>query len=163
MIKPKRRFGVRYNLDTPATVEPRPVAPPEPVTHKACLGCGNVHEIAAYRSGSGNTSYSRCPSCRKTHSHREYRTKPRRSTKDVKEALLQQFGAACSRCGYDEFHSALEFHHRNPKQKDSKVSQLVSRYCTTPSDDNWSKLVAECVKCDVLCSNCHQAHHAGEW
>ena len=58
-------------------------------------------------------------------------------------------GPKCQRCGYDACIEALEFHHRNPKEKDPTYSF------------NWGikKLKKELDKCDILCANCHREVH----
>ena len=59
-------------------------------------------------------------------------------------------GAKCQRCGYDKCSAALEFHHRDPAEKDPKWSR------------GWSypRLKKELDKCDILCANCHREVHA---
>ena len=61
---------------------------------------------------------------------------------------------SCEICGEDEY-CTLDFHHKDPKQKDREVSKLVR--------DNLSfqKILEEADKCAVLCSNCHRKVHAG--
>ena len=58
---------------------------------------------------------------------------------------------ACGRCG-ENHPSCLEFHHRDPKQKDANVSIALA---------HWSRkrLEVEVAKCDVFCSNCHRKLH----
>lgn len=59
---------------------------------------------------------------------------------------------SCIKCG--ESHPAvLDFHHRDPKEKEWSVSQMVQR--AAPRE----KILEEISKCDVLCSNCHRIHH----
>ena len=67
---------------------------------------------------------------------------------------IQTFKTAlkCLRC--PENHPAcLDFHHRNPNEKDISISNAVA--------NGWSKLriLKEIDKCDVLCANCHRKHH----
>lgn len=58
----------------------------------------------------------------------------------------------CIDCG--ENHPAtLQFHHRNPKQKDFTVAEWYKKGITL------EKLEAEIEKCDVLCCNCHAKRH----
>ena len=61
----------------------------------------------------------------------------------------------CTQCG--ENHPAtLEFHHRDPSQKDRNVAAMMRDGCGK------KKIQAEIEKCDVLCSNCHRKHHYDE-
>ena len=50
--------------------------------------------------------------------------------------------------------SALEFHHKNPLEKDTIVSS---------ADITVEKAIEESKKCILLCSNCHKEVHAGMW
>lgn len=57
----------------------------------------------------------------------------------------------CEICG--ENHPAtLDFHHRNPEEKDFDVSRLM-RFGSK------QRILAEIEKCNVWCSNCHRKHH----
>ena len=62
-------------------------------------------------------------------------------------------GRKCERCGYDRCFEALEFHHRDPTQKDFSIS---SKGYTR----SWDKVRSELEKCIMLCANCHREHHA---
>lgn len=61
-------------------------------------------------------------------------------------------GLGCNRCGYRQSASALHFHHRDPKQKELRLSarQFVAMRVATK---------AELAKCDLLCANCHFEAH----
>jgi 5-methylcytosine-specific restriction endonuclease McrA len=54
-------------------------------------------------------------------------------------------------CGYDKNPNAMDFHHRNPKEKDIGISRLVM--------SKWERVKHELNKCDLLCSNCHRELH----
>lgn len=57
----------------------------------------------------------------------------------------------CKHCGYDKYLGALEFHHKDPSQKERMIGRMR----------NYSevRLRAEVEKCIVLCSNCHREEH----
>lgn len=170
--KPPRKYRKRSDIElelTAARIALGEVTANAPEVRQAalerlCPKCNKTHPIKMFHSRTGK-KYSWCQNCRKAKSKADY--KENRTThldrKSIKTQLLQQFGAQCERCGYNEFESALEFHHRNPREKDSQVSQLIGQYAVTPSEDNWDRLIAEASKCDVYCSNCHQALHARDW
>lgn len=56
----------------------------------------------------------------------------------------------CRECGNTDWR-CLQFHHRNPEEKEFALSQARSF--------SQAKLEAEVAKCDVLCANCHAIHH----
>jgi transposase-like protein len=61
--------------------------------------------------------------------------------------------AKCKYCG--ESHPAvLQFHHRDPREKDFDISTFVYH-----QKGGLEKLEAEIAKCDVLCANCHLKYH----
>ena len=77
-----------------------------------------------------------------------------RDERRQKKVWLDTFKVKCSRC--PETHVAcLEFHHKNPAEKDFLLSVGVARYSLV-------RLRAEVKKCEVICSNCHRKHHWNE-
>lgn len=59
---------------------------------------------------------------------------------------------SCQKCG--ENHPAtIDFHHRDPNEKDSSVATLVQRAAAK------EVILAEIAKCDVLCCKCHRILH----
>ena len=72
-----------------------------------------------------------------------------------KKIYIDYLGGKCKQCGYKKSIVALEFHHRDPIQKDPKFTSM--RY--------WGleKAKKELDKCDLLCSNCHREEHEGLW
>jgi hypothetical protein len=61
----------------------------------------------------------------------------------------------CSRC--DEKHvSCLQFHHKNPEEKESLIHELVKRNVSIEN------ILKEIEKCEVICANCHFKHHWNE-
>lgn len=69
----------------------------------------------------------------------------------LKEMAVEYLGYKCMKCGYDKCIWALEFHHRNPKEKEFSISKYYSR--------SWEKLKKELDKCDLICANCHRETH----
>jgi len=64
-------------------------------------------------------------------------------------------GGKCTRCGYNKYHEVLEFHHRDPSQKEFGIGQNgLTR--------SWKRVKAEVEKCDLLCANCHRELHADQ-
>lgn len=71
----------------------------------------------------------------------------------VKKMLVDEFGGKCSKCGYDKYIGALEFHHLDPKEKEFNIASRNTR--------SYEKLREEAEKCILVCSNCHKEIHAG--
>lgn len=77
---------------------------------------------------------------------------------DIRDARLREWFKSrksslhCVRCGFDHI-AALQFHHRDPSDKDLAVAEAVKR--------GWSisRIEKEIAKCDVLCANCHAIEH----
>lgn len=59
----------------------------------------------------------------------------------------------CDKCGYKKHSAALQFHHRDPKDKIHNIAEMAGR--------NYSKevILKEINKCDLLCANCHAIEH----
>lgn len=77
-----------------------------------------------------------------------------RETRKVKKAWIDSLKVQCTRC--PETHIAcLEFHHRNPVEKDFLLSLAVARYSLI-------RIKAEAAKCDIICANCHRKLHYEE-
>lgn len=62
----------------------------------------------------------------------------------------------CSHCGYDKCFNAIDFHHRNPKEKKFGIGIILRKPIT-------SERLEELAKTDPLCSNCHREKEAGLW
>lgn len=100
----------------------------------------------------------RCVECR-TKYKAEY--KERRSKRNSQKVIewrrqlkikaVEYKGGKCFRCGYDKSLRALQFHHRDPKEKDFAISR--------PNPRSWDKVKVELDKCDLLCANCHSEIH----
>ena len=50
----------------------------------------------------------------------------------------------------------FEFDHLNPEEKDNGITRIMSNMA-------WEKVVIELKKCRLLCANCHNLVHGGEW
>ena len=88
--------------------------------------------------------YARCKKCAS-----EAVTLKRRR---VKLTAVDYLGGKCCICGYDKCVDALEFHHKDPTQKDFGIS-------TNGACRSWNKIKQELDKCILLCANCHREVH----
>ena len=101
-----------------------------------------------------------CRECEKVYKKKNYlHTKERylERNSEIRErnkAFLKEIKSElkCSMCGEDH-PATLDFHHRDPQEKDQMVSKAIFR--------GWSieRIKKEIDKCDVLCSNCHRKLH----
>ncbi len=74
----------------------------------------------------------------------------------LKEMGVEYLGGKCIKCGYNKCIAALEFHHRNPSEKEFNISRYQNL--------SWMKILTELDKCDLLCSNCHrELHYEEHW
>jgi hypothetical protein len=71
-----------------------------------------------------------------------------------KKLIMERYGSACSKCGYNECFSALEFHHPNPLEKHPEYTP-----CELIRIRDLEKIYPELDKCVLLCSNCHRKVH----
>ena len=64
-------------------------------------------------------------------------------------------GGKCCKCDYNNNYSCLDFHHRNPSEKEYAWNDMINL-----SDE---QILEELEKCDVLCKNCHDNFDALKW
>jgi hypothetical protein len=70
----------------------------------------------------------------------------------LKERLVEYKGGKCEICGYDRCVKAMDFHHKNPKEKEFPLTYMNRK---------WEILIKEADKCILVCANCHREIHAG--
>lgn len=75
----------------------------------------------------------------------------RRCSKILK--CMEFKGYICTDCKKDLSDTPwdAEFHHLDPKIKDSSISQMM--------DNHWSTIIEELKKCILLCCGCHRQRH----
>jgi DNA-binding CsgD family transcriptional regulator len=70
--------------------------------------------------------------------------------KRTKIKLVEYKGGKCECCGYNKSNSALQFHHKDPNEKDFTIGG---------SSYSFERLKTEVDKCILVCSNCHIEIH----
>lgn len=70
----------------------------------------------------------------------------------TKELLVEYKGGKCEICGYNKCIGALEFHHKNPFEKDFGIA---AKGYTRSIEKNKE----EVDKCILVCANCHREIH----
>lgn len=77
----------------------------------------------------------------------------------VKEIRIKiseyRMSKSCIYCGFDD-HRAIDFHHRDPSEKNIAVARIASRGWS------WERVEEELDKCDPVCRNCHAVLHYEE-
>ena len=75
-------------------------------------------------------------------------------TRAFKHFLVNYKGGKCEICGYNKYEGALEFHHKNPQEKDIEISKWNFNY-----NQDIQIYLNEVDKCQLLCANCHREQH----
>lgn len=105
-----------------------------------CRDCGEANPSKFY-----GKMKNRCKHC---HNQAGYDAQK----KKIMEYAKQRGPIACSICGYDKTFAALDWHHRNPNEKDPSWNRGW----------NYERLKKELDKCDLVCANCHREIHSKE-
>lgn len=67
--------------------------------------------------------------------------------------LIDLRGGGCEVCGYNDNLSAIDFHHKDPKEKENNLDLRKL------SNSSMVHILEEFSKCLVLCANCHRSEH----
>jgi hypothetical protein len=73
---------------------------------------------------------------------------------DFKQWCIDYKGGRCVVCGYNKYIGALDFHHRDPSQKEFNFGEKKNLMTK-------EKALKELDKCILLCRNCHAELHGG--
>ena len=79
------------------------------------------------------------------------RSREKELRREKKQRAIEKMGGKCQKCGYNKCPAALEFHHKDPNEKDFTIKDIVA--------GSWSKIEGELEKCIMLCANCHREEH----
>ena len=112
-----------------------------PTKNHKCRKC-NETDPSKFFSG----RFTECKKCRVGLQSDRY--------KKYKAELVEYKGGKCEICVYNNCYAALDFHHRNPSDKDPNWRLMRS---WTPS-----RVKKEVDKCQLVCRNCHSEIHYGE-
>jgi len=128
----------KYNLKTNTTRSSE--------SHRSCFRCKEFKSRSEYYSRRGVPGSS--PYCKVCTNDQ---TKERQRA--CKAKAIAYKGGCCEICSYSKYQGSLDFHHRNPEEKDFSISSLKLKKL-----DGIVK--KELDKCMLLCSNCHREEHA---
>lgn len=115
----------------------------------------------------GDTRY--CPMCKAYKAFDEFYTRRKNNCsgwcracvskqtiergRKLKADCVAYKGGKCQKCGYNKCQAALDFHHRNPNEKDFSICKKYG--CRRFNE----RIKKELDKCDLLCANCHREEH----
>lgn len=105
---------------------------------KTCTVCKLDKVLDMFSEGNGP-----CKPC--------FARKQRDDRRAYKAKCVAYLGGTCTRCGYNKCQAAMDFHHRDPSQKDFTIGS--QRW------EDLEKVKPELDKCDLLCRNCHAEVH----
>lgn len=110
-----------------------------------CIKCNTTkNKEEFYLDDEGYRTYHYCRSCQKSYIMNRQQS--------FKEQCVEYKGGKCEKCGYNRCLAALEFHHKDPTQKDFAITKS-NTIIMTPT------VKEEIDKCLLLCSNCHREEH----
>lgn len=109
-----------------------------------CKFCGETNKDKMASRGHGKRYLGVCRKCQNEYT--AYRLR------ENKKRALEYKGGKCIRCGYNKCYGALDFHHKNPKEKDINFKKIKCR-------KNFEEIKQELDKCILLCANCHREEH----
>ncbi len=137
------KCSIYYNKNKRKKAKPR-TKPYEKKKYK-CIYCEN-EILSIYKR-------KKCNQCKKNKLKKNQKIKRKERYFSNKYKLMCYFGGCCKDCGYNKCHSALCFHHIDPKTKKYKLCHtiLVQRKIET--------IMKEAIKCEMLCVNCHAIKH----
>lgn len=114
---------------------------------RSCERCGETKPIDDFANAGvvNNVQYYRYK-CKQCYSKFKYKRKSdnREWFNNYRKTLK------CIECGNDD-HRVIEFHHRDPAQKDMAVTMMMCH--------SRERIEKEIAKCDALCANCHRILH----
>ena len=110
-----------------------------------CPHCQTYKDINEFYSRRKTNCSGHCKEC--------VRIQTVKRGRQLKLECVAYKGGKCQSCSYNKCQAALDFHHRNPEQKDFAICR---RYGSRKINDRMRK---ELDKCDILCANCHREKH----
>ena len=72
--------------------------------------------------------------------------------RERKLLAIEYLGGKCNICGQMPHPAAMDFHHKDPSQKEFTPGYI--------KNNSWKMLTKELDKCLLLCANCHRQLHS---
>jgi len=124
--------------------------------HKQCDTCKRWLSLFEFSEciAAWDGLYYKCKLCHRAYRQEYHKTHIIAVQQHVN--LLKSYGV-CAKCGHSFHPAAMDYHHRDPKKKETAISTLVNRGASIERIDE------EIAKCDLMCSNCHRILHYEMW
>mgnify|MGYP004508011231 FL=1 len=113
-----------------------------------------ICEICNKKFESNSSTRIYCYDCSGDSSRSKKETRKHQKTilrRSMKLQAIKLLGGKCSICGYNKCVDALEFHHKEPNEKEFKLG--------SGNTMSWKEYKNEALKCMLVCSNCHKEIH----
>ena len=114
-----------------------------------------ICEICEKKFETNSSTRIYCYECSGESTRLDNRTRKHQKTilrNNMKKQAVNLLGGKCSICGYNKCIDALEFHHKNPNEKEFKIG--------SGNTMSWKEYKNEVSKCMLVCSNCHKEIHS---
>ena len=141
-----KKYINEYNIDVShftGSTSPNKYTKTELTETTICTQCGKEKNTYNDYYWSNGKRRSVCKECVCANERERYK-KRTQNIEEFKKTLV------CRKCGETRFY-LLDFHHRDPAQKDYTISNRTRT--------NLEDMLNEIDKCDPLCSNCHREWH----
>ena len=78
-----------------------------------------------------------------------------RARVEFKQDFIKAYknNAVCNKCGKSFISDCLDFHHKDPSQKETDINSLIHKQYSI------DRLKTEIKKCELICGNCHTSLH----
>ena len=110
-----------------------------------CTKCGEIDQSKFYKKPNGRAG-GYCKKC--------YIVYWRIKARERRQRAVEYKGGKCELCGYSKCIASLDFHHKDPNEKDPNFK--------TARNWKWDRMKREVDKCMLLCKNCHGELHYKE-
>ena len=114
-----------------------------------------ICEICSNKFDTNSKSRIYCYECSGDSTTLDNETRKHQKTilrRSMKIQAIKLLGGRCKVCGYDRCVDALEFHHKDPQEKEFKLG--------SGNTMSWKEYKEEALKCKLVCSNCHKEIHS---
>lgn len=113
---------------------------------QVCSKCGTEKPVSEYyRRTETGRARKQCKFCINNRIGKEVAKHRRRR----KQKLVEFFGGKCLDCGFTGAPFYFDFDHRDPAEKLFSIGN-------DGAPRAWEVLLAEAMKCDLVCANCHR-------